>query len=94
MARRPKRTRLYLNNQISRSQTFAYLAQNEINQATIPTVEVEIPNQKQQMFTKNKMNEASGADCFVEVCASRWYSSTSSVPNQMQHWGLLVIVWV
>jgi hypothetical protein len=41
MARRPKRTRLYLNNHISRSQALAYLAQNEINQATVPAVQVE-----------------------------------------------------
>ena len=41
MARRPKRARLYLNNHISRSQALAYLAQNEINQATVPAVQVE-----------------------------------------------------
>ena len=41
MARRPKRTRLYLNNHIFRSQALAYLAQNEINQATVPAVQVE-----------------------------------------------------
>ena len=40
MARRPKRTRLYLNNQISRSQALAHLAQNEITQQTVPGVEV------------------------------------------------------
>jgi hypothetical protein len=40
MARRPKRTRLYLNNQISRSQALAHLAQNEIIQQTVPGVEV------------------------------------------------------
>ncbi len=40
MARRPKRTRLYLNNQISRSQALAHLAHNEITQQTVPGVEV------------------------------------------------------
>jgi hypothetical protein len=43
MARSRKRTRLYLNNQISRSQALTYLAQNEINQATVPAAEVEDP---------------------------------------------------
>jgi hypothetical protein len=40
MARRPKRTRLHLNNQISRSQALAHLAQNEISQQTVPSEEL------------------------------------------------------
>jgi hypothetical protein len=43
MTRSPKQTRLYLNNQISRSQALAHLAQNEINQCTVPAVQLEEP---------------------------------------------------
>ena len=56
MARRPKRTRLYLNNQISRSQALAHLAQNEITQRTIPAVKVDYHQSEAVQGTSDLMS--------------------------------------
>ena len=47
MPRRAKRSRLHLNNQISRSQALAYLAQNEIDQCTVPYAKEQDPQSEE-----------------------------------------------
>jgi hypothetical protein len=45
MPRKAKRSRLHINNHISRSQALAFLAQNDIHQSIVPAVVVEGPHQ-------------------------------------------------
>ena len=81
MARSRKRSRLYLNNQISRSQALAYLAQNEINQAIVPAVEVEDPQSETEDVDQEQDEGDSECKMLFEDNFDSFAGSSASNPE-------------
>ncbi len=69
MVRRAKQSRLYLNNQISRSLALVQLAQNEINHCTIPAEEVE---DHEPEDVSREQDKGGLAKCFVPPSKEAW----------------------
>ena len=77
MPRRAKRSRLHLNNQISRSQALAHLAQNEIDQCTIPAVEVQHPQSPEEEAADQEQDD-NDFECFAGTATSTCSSDSES----------------
>jgi hypothetical protein len=82
MTRRAKRTRLYLNKLISRSEALAHLAHIEINQATLPAANVLPPLSEAE--DADQQPDDNNFDCYDHGTAPSTSNSDSSDESSLE----------